>query len=213
MKYQDLVDRMGSLPVIESSSLRMFWPDPRALSVQLDRWVKSGRLIRLRRGAYLLPEYLRRGPAPPERIANLLHRPSYVSLERALMLHGLIPEAVPVVTSVTTGKPRAFDTPAGRFRYRHVKRDWFFGYREVEAGKGTALVAAPEKALLDLVHLSRGEFTSARLEELRLQNLEALSPELLSEMTDESRATPRVRRAAERILGLIGRRNQEAPAA
>jgi len=199
MKYQDLVDRMGFLPVIESSALRMFWPDPRALSVQLDRWVKSGRLIRLRRGAYLLPDHLRRGRVTLERIANLLYRPSYVSLERALMLHGLIPEAVPVVTSVTTKKPRTFDTPAGSFRYRHVKRDWFFGYREEDAG----LVAAPEKALLDLVHLSRGEFTPGRLEELRLQNLEALSPARLLEMADERRATPRVRRAAGRVLKML----------
>jgi len=105
-----------------------------------------------------------------------------VSLERALAFHGLIPETVPVVQSITRGRPMVFETAAGTFQYRHVKQAWFFGYRETELGSGSALVAVPEKALLDLVYLSRGAFTPERIEELRLQELERLNLAALTRM-------------------------------
>jgi len=202
MKYDTLVERFGDQPLIESRALRLFYPDTRAMSVQLDRWVKAGRLVRLKRGAYLLPAHLRRAPAPPERLANLLVSPSYVSCERALYLHGLIPESVPLVTSVTPTRPRRLDTPVGRFAYRHVKPDWFFGYAQVQVGGGQALVALPAKALLDLVHLSRGELVPARIEALRLQNTELVDTKDLVELAGRS-GTPRVRRAAARLAGWI----------
>jgi hypothetical protein len=116
----------------------------------------------------------------------------------------MIPEAVPLVQSVTTARPAVFTTPAGEFQYRNVKLSWFFGYRETEIAGGRALVATPEKALLDLFHLSRGEFTKERIEQLRLQDLERLDLETISRMSTE-RATPRVKRAARRLLELVAR--------
>lgn len=207
MNYQELVLRFGDLPLVESSALRLFFPGESAMSVQLDRWVRSGRLLRLRRGAYLLPAHLRRSSAPPEHIANLLRAPSYVSCERALELYGLIPESVPVVTSVTPRGPTVLDTPVGRFAYRHVKPSWFFGYQMTPCGGGQALVASPEKALLDLIHLSRQEYSDERIEALRLQNTEGLDPDALLRLARAG--TPRVRRAAQRIAAwLEGLREQ-----
>lgn len=198
MKYRDLVQGFNHLPIIESSALRLYVRDHKALAVQLSRWVKAGRLLRLRRGSYLLPEFLRRDPVLPEHIANLLVRPSYVSLERALAIHGLIPESVPLLTSVTSGRPQSLSTPVGQFSYRHVKPAWFFGYREQELGQGSALVATPEKALLDLVYLSSGEFGPERIGELRLQNTEMLDLAELVHLA-EQRAGPRVQRAAREL--------------
>ncbi|HWO20588.1 MAG TPA: hypothetical protein VNO30_17585 [Kofleriaceae bacterium] len=105
-----------------------------------------------------------------------------MSLERALALHGLIPEVVPVVQSVTRARPMVFETPAGTFQYRHVKQSWFFGYRETELASGSALIAVPEKALLDVVYLSRGAFTPDRIAELRLQELDRLNLAALTRM-------------------------------
>ncbi|MBI5015805.1 MAG: hypothetical protein HZB55_09990 [Deltaproteobacteria bacterium] len=201
MTYDDLLRLSADSPLVESETLLAFGAEPRALGVQLSRWVKSGRLISLRRGAYLLPEHLRRRNAPAEYLANLLARPSYVSLERALSLHGLIPEAVPVIQSVTPGRPLRLETQAGDFWFRHVKPVWFFGYRELAVGGGRALVATPEKALLDLVYLSPGEFTAERIEGLRLQDLERLDLPELRRISDLS-GSPRVRRAAQRVVEL-----------
>lgn len=47
-------------------------------------------------------------------LANLIHGPSYISLEYALS-HGLIPERVSTVTSVALGRSRKFDTPVATF--------------------------------------------------------------------------------------------------
>lgn len=209
MTYNDLLRLAADAPLVESETLLAFGAEPRALGVQLSRWVRAGRLIPLRRGAYLLPEHLRRRSAPAEQLANLLVRPSYVSLERALSLHGLIPESVPVVQSVTSGRPLRLETAAGDFWFRHVKPAWFFGYRELAVAGGRALVATPEKALLDLVYLSPGEFTAERIEGLRLQDLERLDLSKLR-WTAEASGSPRVLRAAERVAELAALERAEA---
>jgi|SRR6185436_1048321 len=182
MRYLTLLERAAELPVVDTKTLRTWGGDARSLSVQLSRWTRQGKLVPLRRGIYLLPAALRRGRAPLEYIANLLVVPSYVSLERALAFHGLIPEAVPVVQSVTRARPMVFETAAGTFQYRHVKQSWFFGYRETELASGSALIAVPEKALLDVVYLSRGSFTPERIAELRLQELDRLNLTTLTRM-------------------------------
>jgi predicted transcriptional regulator of viral defense system len=199
MRYDELLDVAGWLPVVDTESLRVLGHDPGALSVQISRWVGSGRLIRLRRGLYLLPERYRRCPVGREYLANLVQTPSYVSLERALSIHQMIPEAVPTVQSVSTGRTAIFETPVGEFRYRHVKTGWFGGYREMQVGQSRALVATMEKALLDLVYLSRGEFTMERIEGLRLQELDALDTEALMRLAGRA-GSGRVMRAARRLV-------------
>ena len=170
--------------------------------MQLARWVRAGKLIQLRRGLYVLPERLRYREPPLERVANLLVSPSYVSLERALSIHGLIPETVPLVQSVTVGRAGMRETPLGRFDYRHVKGEWFFGYREMPLGDDSALVATPEKALLDLFYLSKGEFTRQRIDGLRLQDLDRLDLEQIRAMAAKARS-PRVERAAEQLCAWV----------
>lgn len=182
MRYLTLLERAAELPVVDTKTLRAWGGDPRSLSVQISRWVREAKLVPLRRGVYLLPAALRRVHAPLEYLANLLVVPSYVSLERALAFHGLIPEAVPLVQSVTRGRPMVLETQVGTFQYRHVKRAWFFGYRETQLGAGAALIAVPEKALLDLIYLSRGAFTPERIAELRLQELDRLNLAALTRM-------------------------------
>jgi hypothetical protein len=198
VKFADLLAVADGRPLVETAALRRFVPDVRALSVQLDRWVKQGQLLALRRGFYLLPDLFRRSGLPLEYLANCLHRPSYVSLERALQHHDLIPEAVPVVTSVTTARPLTLETPVGIFTYRQVKPAWLTGYTEVSLGSGSALLASPEKALLDLVYLSPGPFPPERLEALRLQNLERLDPARLRALAALD-PRPRLRRIADAI--------------
>jgi len=197
MRFEDLLRRTADLPVIESATLRALGEPREALAVQLGRWVKAGRLVQVRRGLYALPEPFRRAPLPAEYLANIAVRPSYVSLERALDLHGFLPEAVACVTCVTTARPRSLETAWGPMRFRHVDPRWFFGFGEMDVAGGRALVADPEKALLDLVHLSAGEFTPARIAELRLAGLDRLDTGRLEAMAQ--RGGPRIRRAARAI--------------
>jgi predicted transcriptional regulator of viral defense system len=115
--------------------------------------LRKGVIIRVKKGLYVLGDDFRSRPYSRELLANLIYGPSYVSLDSALQYHGLIPEHVEAVTSVATGRTRAFDTPVGRFTYRQIPLAAFHvGMCRVEETPDKAfLIAAAEKALADKV--------------------------------------------------------------
>jgi predicted transcriptional regulator of viral defense system len=170
MKWAEFLHRLGNAPVFTTAFLLAGTYSPDAVRRQLDRWVRSGRIVMLRRGVYTVREPYARQQLHPFVAANALQKASYVSLQSALNYHGMIPEHVPVVTSVTTRRPETIDTPFGRFSFRHLGAKLFVGFGEVEVAPGQkALVARPEKALIDLLYLSPGSDDSNYLEELRLE--------------------------------------------
>ncbi|NUQ37774.1 MAG: hypothetical protein HUU23_08250 [Caldilineales bacterium] len=202
MEFQQLLDIVDSEPVFETGLILAGDVDAADIRRQLSRWTAAGRLHQLRRGVYSLASPYQKVKPHPFAVANALVRGSYVSLQAALAHYGLIPEAAPVVTSVTTGRPGRWETALGVFEFRHVKTSWLHGYRQLDLGAGQrAFVAAPEKALLDLVHLQAGGDDPAYLAELRLQNLDRLHLERLSELAEQS-DSPKLRRAAQHIAAL-----------
>jgi hypothetical protein len=54
MKFGEFLKRVEKLPVIEAEALSVGSASPLKLRVQLSRWSRSGKLIQLRRGVYLL---------------------------------------------------------------------------------------------------------------------------------------------------------------
>ncbi len=120
--------------------------------------LRKGVVIRVKKGLYVFGEQYRRRPISREVLANLVYGPSYVSLDSALQYHGLIPEAVEAVTSVTTLRPRRFHTPVGLFLYRPIPaRAFSIGVVRVEVNGGQSfLIATPEKSLSDRVRDDRG---------------------------------------------------------
>jgi hypothetical protein len=73
-----------------------------------------------------------------------------------------------VTTAATTAPPASLDTPLGRYAYRHLQPDAFFGYEcTAVAEDQELLIADPAKALLDLVYLTPGGESVAHLESLR----------------------------------------------
>ncbi|MDF1543418.1 MAG: hypothetical protein RQ731_09860 [Anaerosomatales bacterium] len=211
MKFSELLEIVGSRPVFTSALLRVGDVDPVAIASQLSRWVASGRLVSLRRGVYAVAKPYRAREPHAFEVANTLVRPSYVSLESALAFHGLIPEAVYVTTSVTTARTSRFDTPLGSFDYRHISPALMWGYTEERLAahaSHTALVARPEKALLDLVHLRPGADSDAFLRQLRLDRLESVDAALLVEYAERS-GKPKLLRAARRIARMVDERSDE----
>lgn len=120
-------------------------------------WLAKGVLLPIRRGLYVLGPDEREGPISLPLVANILYGPSYVSLEFALSRYGLIPEGVFDVTSVTLKRSRMIATPLGRFSYRHLPQPAYgIGVRMEQGESGVSfLLASPEKALCDLVMLTR----------------------------------------------------------
>jgi predicted transcriptional regulator of viral defense system len=134
----------------------------------LVHWVRQGYLTRLRQGYYTFPEY-RESTDFTLYFANIIYKPSYISLQTALSFYGIIPEAVPKITSVTTLKTKTFNNDFGEYSYKNVKPDMMFGYelRLMEGGR-RIMFATPEKALADLLYLYPFYNTERELEELRL---------------------------------------------
>lgn len=183
MKWLKLLELVGQEPVFQSSLMLAGAVEPVDLGRQLSRWAKSGKLIQLRRGLYALAEPHQKNPPHPFLVANRLKRASYISLQSALEHHGLIPEYVPSITSVTTGRPEALSTPLGLHIFKHIKKELFFGYQLMDLGSGqSAFIASAEKALLDLLYLTPGSDNLNYLRGLRLQNMESLNTELLLEL-------------------------------
>ena len=138
-----------------------------------------------------------------------MQRASYISGQSALAFYGLIPDAVQATLSVTAGRPERLETPLGVFEFRHVKPGLLRGYRMLPlAGGQQALVASPEKALLDLVYLQPGGDTGEYLDELRLQNLDRLEVDELRRQA-EVFGIPKLRRAVNSIVSLVQREAQE----
>jgi hypothetical protein len=84
----------------------------------------------------------------------MLHSPSHVSLESALAHHGLIPEAVYQVGSVTSSRSRVFETPVGVFSFVRVPADDpRAGVRALKIDERSwAFVAGPLRAIADIVY-------------------------------------------------------------
>jgi hypothetical protein len=206
MNFATLLAVVGDEPVFETGFLLAGDVDPADVRRQLSRWVRGGRLLQLRRGLYALARPFRKVAPHPFLVANRLVRGSYVSLQSALAYHGLIPEHVPVTTSVTTGRPQLRENPLGSFEYHHVRKELLTGYRLERLGDGQeALVATPAKALADLVGLVPGADARAYLSELRLQGLDKVDPkELLGHPILGGR--PKIRRALRRLADLAEER-------
>jgi len=120
--------------------------------------IRKNNIIRIKKGLYIFGDDYRRYPFSRELLANLIYGPSYISLEYALHYHGLIPERVEALTSITTGRSRSFLTSVGLFKYRMIPLQAFqTGMTRVEQRNGQSfLIAEPDKALADKIVSDRG---------------------------------------------------------
>jgi hypothetical protein len=165
---------------------------------RITRLLGQGTIIRVKKGLYVFGENERRTPVHKEILANLICGPSYVSLEYALQHHGLIPERVETVTSVTVSRSREFSTPLGRFTYRAVPLAAFrSGVARVEVGLGQAyLLAVPEKALADKLYADKaamrtqGDIRAYLDEDLRIDpaTTRSLRADLLKDYAERYRS-------------------------
>lgn len=135
----------------------------------LTRWVGQGRILRLRQGLYCFPE-LRQMPGGALFASQKIYQPSYISLQMAMHFYGIIPEEVVQVTAVTTKKTAGFENALGQFAYHHVASRFMFGAEVLHAQGGgfPVVIATPEKAIVDLLHLNPAYRTVDDMRNLRL---------------------------------------------
>ena len=127
---------------------KVFPITPVAATFLLHRYAKKGFIVRVKKGLYVFPDAL-----PPDLfIANKLCEPSYVSLEFALSYHGVIPETVYEITSVTPKATRSTEALGKIFSYRRITKKAFTGY-SIEKQKGFSFaIAEADKAFVDALY-------------------------------------------------------------
>lgn len=160
---------------------------------RISRLLKSGEIIRIRKGLYTFAEALRRGPVCRELLANLIYGPSYITADYALSYYGFIPERVETVTSVTIGRSRSFHTPLGTFSYRNYAEHLYSPGITIEPhGRLSFLIATPEKALIDKVWLdkrfkgrSKSSYRDYLTDDLRIDynHLSEINPDRFKEIS------------------------------
>jgi len=208
MKLEEFLKRVRGMPLIDAENLLAGIANPAGIKVQLSRWRKSGKLIKLKNNIYLLSENFRKVDIYEPYIACVLKKPSYISLQKAFEYHGLIPEGVPVYTCVTTKRPEKIITPIGAFDYRHIKNSLFWGYASLMVNKQPAFIASPEKALLDFFYLNGLRVDDGYLEEMRLQNVRKINFSKLIEYAGKFQ-NPGILKAAWVIKKYAAKRKKE----
>ncbi len=122
MKWEEFLKKVDDLPVIETEVLLSGVVEPEPLRVQLSRWQKAGKIVQVKKDVYLFAESYRGKNIYEPYLASILKKPSYISLEKALEYHleyhnNMIPEAVPVYTSVTPKRAGKFVSEIGTLQY------------------------------------------------------------------------------------------------
>jgi len=140
--------------VVRHSTLLSLLSGYQAPNFKIHRWLGAGQLISLKRGLYAVPGSTAALSLPL--IANHLYGPSYVSMEFMLSYHGVIPERVAQVTSVTTRRGKEFDNALGRFSYQRLPPEYYaLGIERVTASPRVAFMAASrEKSVCDWLVLT-----------------------------------------------------------
>jgi len=136
----------------------------------------------------------------PEAMATRLYRPAYATGLWRVNHDGFIPEGVTTLTFATTREPKTVTTRTGTIEYRQIPRGAFFGYTK----KDGALVARPEKAILDFLWWQNIEWNREEFERWRFQdNWKRLNRPRLIEFAKKW-GEPRLVRAAEALLHYLG---------
>lgn len=154
-------------PYVDAQTLLTFLSDYQKPREWILRKVKSGELIRLKNGFYLIQNKIEDGGVPYEQVANLLYGPSYVSLEWALSFYGMIPERVHTVTSMALGRAKEYQTPVGSFSYVSCKSATYsvgVDLKKAQNSTGNFFMATPEKALVDFVYVNCKNLKGSDLE-------------------------------------------------
>lgn len=151
MQYLDLKTHLKDFLVFSIKDIEKI--EPSFHKQRLSEWQKKGYVKKIRQGFYIFSD-LEVSEQLLFILANRIYEPSYISLEIALSIYGLIPEAVYGITSVTSQKTKRIRTPVGDFIYRHIMPELLFGYQLREYSGHRYQIAEIEKAVLDYLYFN-----------------------------------------------------------
>ncbi len=187
-KISKIIEVAKHLPVFTLDDLASIESNRKYLRILLSRHVKAGNVVRLKRGMYVVQDYLDsmekygRVHLYAEFLTGILYKQSYLSLEYILHQYGVITEMPATVTAVTRKKTSAFATPFGNFQYHSIKPSLFVGFTSKRDGDYMIFHASLAKALFDFLYFRKNHLMNKEtIKELRL-NLEVFREKDKKEM-------------------------------
>lgn len=171
------------MPYIRKDNFRLLFSGIKDASYDqnVKNWLKTGKIIALKRGLYIFKSYWERCPNKDEYLrylSSVVYYPSYVSRETVLAGYGMMTEAVNGISAVTDKIPRVFNSAICVFGYSKIKPSLFCGFNERSFGAAKYSVASKSKALFDYLYFYKRRMpsiNSGNIEELRL-NFQQMDP-------------------------------------
>ncbi len=178
MKQVNKIKYLENLSYFDRTAISQYVEvKPESLSENINRWIRKGILIQLKKGLYVTSSYYEKNKDKNtyiEFIANKIRAPSYLSLEYVLQKYSVLSESVFALTSITAKSGRTYRNDMGYFTYRNIKEDLFAGFEILDKNGYMIKEATKAKALFDWLYLKllrTKEINSGMLESFRL-NLE-----------------------------------------
>ena len=168
---EKVIERVPSGIFTDTTVRRLIQGTPHSRYGLVKRALRSGEIIHLRRGLYVLSKKYQRRPVNLYEIAQRIYGPSYISFASALSYHGWIPEAVYTVTSACAKRSKDVKTPLGLFSYTRIPSTKFYaGVDRISSSEGIFLMADPWRALMDYIYVHKKNWNSLKpvVESLRV---------------------------------------------
>ena len=152
--------------IFTSKELAMLFniDNPNYLAVVVNRLIKAGALLRIRKGLFSLPT----SQVNLYQLANRLKTPSYISLEYVLYVNNIIFQNFDNIITSVSNNTCVITLMGVEFRYFKIKPEIMSSTIGIKMGK--IIIASPERALVDTIYL-RGN--------IHLDNPKPLNPYLL----------------------------------
>lgn len=169
MQYLEFREQLKNYPIFSLNDIRKLEADFDLR--RLNEWQKKNYIRKVRESFYMFAD-LQVNDQILYTIANRIYEPSYISLEMALSLYGLIPETVYGITSVTSRNTKSLKTQIGDFSYRHIRPELMFGYELRKYEDHSYQFAEIEKAVLDYLYFNTKLESQEDFEGLRFNAIE-----------------------------------------
>ena len=151
-EYLDILLRSPKT-IFSTKDVALLWAEEResTVSARLNKYVKSGKLIRVRRGLYAKDKNYDKFE-----LATKIYIPSYISFETVLAKDGVVFQfygQVFVASYIT----REVVVDGQTYSYKRTRDSILTNCIGVEAkAKDNYYIASPERAFLDIVYTSKG---------------------------------------------------------
>ena len=156
---KSLLSKFSSLPYFTIEGFRQaagMGVDEKQYSRKvLNRWTRSGDLIRLKNGIYMSQEFYyqhKQDMRFTACISAIIKPQSYISLETILQRNGVLTETTYPITAVTLKHTRVFENSIGTFTFRSIKPGLFTGFTPFPYYGIRISEASLAKALFDYLY-------------------------------------------------------------